>query len=410
MGALPRLAGPRALSLVTLTVQNSLLVLLLRYSRTLPQDVGAPVYSSATAVLLCEFIKLVLAIALYVRATPNSSPTTLVTDVFSPKWYLLAVPGVLYTVQNNLQYVAATKLDAATFQVTYQMKLITTALCSVWLLRRSISMRKWFALVVLTSGVALVQLPSGTTSASSATADAEWATRVTGLAAVALACLLSGLAGVYFEKLLKGSTTSLWIRNVQLSLFSLVPALFGVLVVDGAHVRTYGFFAGYSKWTWAAILCQALGGLLVSLVVKYADNILKGFATSVSILLSSIASVYLFSVHLAAHFVAGAALVIVATYLYGLPDKTPVSKTAAWKAGSTPDDAAEALLPPVGGRGRRRASVAKALQLARNASDMNLNGRPLASPVVEVPPLPPVPAATRLHHVAPAVMGEWKAR
>ncbi|KNE66773.1 hypothetical protein AMAG_19503 [Allomyces macrogynus ATCC 38327] len=77
MGALPRLAGPRALSLVTLTVQNSLLVLLLRYSRTLPQDDGAPAYSSATAVLLCELIKLVLAIALYARATPNSSPTTL---------------------------------------------------------------------------------------------------------------------------------------------------------------------------------------------------------------------------------------------------------------------------------------------------------------------------------------------
>ncbi|KNE70130.1 UDP-galactose transporter [Allomyces macrogynus ATCC 38327] len=405
MGALPRLAGPRALSLVTLTVQNSLLVLLLRYSRTLPQDDGAPVYSSATAVLLCELIKLVLAIALYVRATPNSSPTTLVADIFSPKWYLLAVPAVLYTVQNNLQYVAATKLDAATFQVTYQMKILTTALCSVWLLRRSLSMQKWFALVVLTSGVALVQLPSGSAS-SPATADAEWATRVTGLAAVALACLLSGLAGVYFEKLLKGSTTSLWIRNVQLSLFSLVPALFGVLVVDGAHVRTYGFFSGYSNWTWAAILCQALGGLLVSLVVKYADNILKGFATSVSILLSSVASVYLFGVHLAAHFVAGAALVVIATYLYGLPDKTAVSKSAAWKAGSAPDDAAEALLPPVGGRGRRRASVAKALQLARNASDMDLNGRPL----VAVPPLPPVPAVTRLHNVAPSVMGEWKAR
>ena len=37
-----------------------------------------------------------------------------------------------------------------------------------------------------------------------------------GLLVVVLACLTSGFSGVYFEKILKGSTTSLWIRNIQL--------------------------------------------------------------------------------------------------------------------------------------------------------------------------------------------------
>jgi UDP-sugar transporter A1/2/3 len=49
--------------------------------------------------------------------------------------------------------------------------------------------------------------------------------------------MISGLAGVYFEKVLKGSSASLWIRNVQLSFFSLFPALFvGVLWKDGQQV------------------------------------------------------------------------------------------------------------------------------------------------------------------------------
>ena len=41
-------------------------------------------------------------------------------------------------------------------------------------------------------------------------------------------------------------------------------------------------------------MLQSLGGLLVAAVIKYADNILKGFSTAGSILLSCIASIYIF--------------------------------------------------------------------------------------------------------------------
>ena len=57
--------------------------------------------------------------------------------------------------------------------------------------------------------------------------------------------MLSGLAGVYFEKILKGSAeVSVWMRNVQLSLLSL-PLGFGMAFAkDGADIAANGFFFG----------------------------------------------------------------------------------------------------------------------------------------------------------------------
>ena len=40
--------------------------------------------------------------------------------------------------------------------------------------------------------------------------------QLVGLLAVVAACVTSGFSGVYFEKILKTTKTSLWIRNVQL--------------------------------------------------------------------------------------------------------------------------------------------------------------------------------------------------
>jgi len=118
-----------------------------------------------------------------------------------------------------------------------------------------------------------------------------------GLVAVIIACMISGLAGVYFEKVLKDSNSnaSLWVRNVQLSFYSLFPAFFlGVVFKDGAEIAKSGFFTGYNGAVWTAITFQALGGIIVALVVNYADNIAKNFATSISIVISFVASVYLF--------------------------------------------------------------------------------------------------------------------
>jgi UDP-galactose transporter len=261
--------------------------------------------------------------------------STLTTAVLSNESWKLAIPAVLYTLQNTLQYLAVSNLDAATFQVTYQLKILTTAIFSVLMLGTSLSPRKWISLLLLIVGVSIIQVPQHTAvpavadtkvwprtleelrklgsiaaakitrSASYEGIEADGAAHVThmnnrvGLIAVLVACALSGLAGVTFEKILKTSSssknTTLWVRNCQLSFWSLFPSLFiGVIWKDGNAISKTGFFAGYNWVVWMAILFQAAGGVIVALVINYADNIAKNFATSVSIVLSCVASAYFF--------------------------------------------------------------------------------------------------------------------
>ena len=123
--------------------------------------------------------------------------------------------------------------------------------------------------------------------------------------------------GVYFEKILKGSQASIWVRNIQLGIYGTILGLIGMRVKDGDKIDEKGVMFGYSTLVWIVIFMQAFGGLLVAVVVKYADNILKGFATSLAIIVSCIVSVYLFDFHVSSQFLFGAALVISAVLLYG---------------------------------------------------------------------------------------------
>lgn len=314
----------------------------MRYSRVVNSDTP---YFTSTAVLLSELTKLVVCLVIAGQDSIKQnrgvlSYTRMWEEILGNDSWKMLIPAGLYTLQNNLQYVSVSLLDAATFQVTYQLKILTTALCSVILLGTILGRMKWISLVLLTAGVALVQFPSGDDTKKKGGVSA--AGQLMGLVSVLVGCVLSGLAGVYFEKVLKGSNTSLWVRNVQLSLFSTAPALFGVMVVDGRGVREHGFFYGYTKWTVFAILLQAFGGLIVAVVVKYADNILKGFATSISIILSCLVSVWAFDFHISITFVLGTTLVIYSTYMYGkysmLTPKQPPSTLPTTEREAQDDD------------------------------------------------------------------------
>ena len=364
------------LSLVTLAVQNATLSIVMHYSRvSIPPALA---YSPASAVLLSEILKgsisFIIALIhspvlspdhpqhyLHIRPHHPSSSSTrhrkpsffdicylwsvafcdLCADIFSPDCWKFSIPAILYVVQNSLQFVAISNLSVASFQVTYQMKILTTAAFSVALLRKKLTPTKWLSLFFLAIGVGIVQIqttagyvaprPSATAVGSAHEFHVHVMSPLKGFGAVTAACFTSGLAGVYFEMVLKGSKADLWVRNVQLSLFSLIPALLPILYA-APPPDSRGFFLDlfrhFGGWAWATVAIQVLGGLITAIVIKYSDNILKGFATSLSIVLSFLASVALFDLSITPSFIIGASTVLSATWMYNQPSSETSTSTA----------------------------------------------------------------------------------
>ena len=319
----------KRIALLVLVFQNSTQLLLMNYSRTLP----GRSYLSSTVVVCVEVLKLVASFGLLAhehgwewRSAWGELVEQMGDVVGTAK---VGVPALIYTIQNNLLFVATSNLDAATTQLTYQLKLLTTAVFSVALLNRHLSNQQWVALVVLTAGVVLVQLGISPPDAGSAPSSVHYGSQLTGLSAVLVACLLSGFAAVYFEKILKGSNVSVWVRNIQLGSFGAVIATLGAYSKDGDAIAEHGFFQGYGTIVYLIIAVYALGGLTVAVVVKYADNILKGFATSFSVIVCAIFSILVLGMVPTSIFVLGAVLVMASVILYN-------SSTDYFNINSTP--------------------------------------------------------------------------
>ncbi|KAK5941358.1 hypothetical protein PMZ80_006636 [Knufia obscura] len=324
----------------------------MRYSRTLP----GPRYHTSTAVLLSEALKCLISLigVLLTRcsstkdADPNQGPASPLSDAVrfppSPKrspspisisqhqksttLLTLLVPSVLYTIQNNLQFVAVSNLDAATFQVAYQGKILTTAICAVIFLGKKLSMTQCYSITMLAAGVACASIPLKTTTQQSVSPHHQDHAR--GIAAVSMACLISGFAGVYTESILKKTQQAatndvhqpnaigFWHRNLQLCLASLAFAALSVFIIDNEQIARDGFWHGYNSTVWAVIILQAIGGLTVAVVITWTDNILKGFATSASVIVSTIATALLWDFDLTPLFLIGMVAVLAATHMYTL--------------------------------------------------------------------------------------------
>ncbi|KAI1720489.1 nucleotide-sugar transporter domain-containing protein [Ditylenchus destructor] len=295
--------------MILLTLQQASMPLMARSARDREQN---KVFITTVNVLFMELIKLGVCSAILIANDPSikrflvSYRKAIVDDPV--EMAKLCVASLIYTLQNNLYYIALSNLEATTFCVVYQMKILTTALMLWLVLKKPLSWTQWIALVILIAGVTNVQLqyqpPKSVNGAEQ--------NPTLGFLTVFIMCFTSAFAGVYTEKILKQSQVDLCTQNIRLATFGLVISLVSVILKDYDNIRQNGLFVGFDLLVWIMTFTNSAGGLFISVVIKYADNILK----SMAIIGAAVGSWFLFDFLPNSVFMFGVALVTISIYLY----------------------------------------------------------------------------------------------
>ena len=337
-----------------------------------------PKFLKSAAVIGIESTKLTLSL-LYIALIDKQPLSTAVTFIKRDKrnTLLMGVPAALYCIQGNLEYLALGNLDAAVFSVLVQTKLLATAGCAVLILRKKIKKVQLISLVLLTVGVMLCNMKDYSRNTISgrrlSEIDKEMDT-TKGIFATLSIAACSGFASVYTEKVIKAKrniTTrsgeeklplqnerhqqpqyGLVYTQVQLAFVSLVIMGFYCLVVESGEIIEKGLWYGFNFPAYVSIFISAIGGLTVAAgtfrnfllctsylsnkpsnlklnnlsfnflysVLKYADAVLKGYATAISVVLTGLSSMILFDTKLNILYFLGIGNVISAVLLYSSTD------------------------------------------------------------------------------------------
>lgn len=316
-GKAPLVSRTGLMVLILLAVQNCSKNLIMR---SVMKD--QPKLLPSAAVMGSEFLKLtcsVLYIVVYEGKPLQSIVQYLKED--HKNTLLVLVPASAYNLQMSLEYVALANLSAAVFSVLVQSKLVFTATFAALILRKQLTYMQVISLILLSVGVVLCNLSPGNSG------ETTKGTTTTGILATLGIALSSGFASVYTEKVIKAQRRpekvkeyGLAYTQVQLASMSLVSIGGYAVLRDWRAILTNGLFHNFTFGAFASVVMSATGGLIVATVLKYADSVLKGYATAMSVVMTGLLSMVLFGTRLSAVYFMGIINVVVAVLLYNGKD------------------------------------------------------------------------------------------
>nr|VDC62992.1 unnamed protein product [Brassica rapa] len=256
---------------------------------------------------------------------------------------LLAVPALLYAINNYLKFTMQLYFNPATVKMLSNLKVLVIALLLKMVMKRRFSVIQWEALALLLIGISVNQLrslPEGATAIGIPLATGAYICTV-------IFVTVPSMASVFNEYALKSQyDTSIYLQSSTcvvfffvylfflhrlIGLFFLLQNLF--LYGYGAIFNFLGILAtviykgpdsfdilqGHSRATVFLIMNNAAQGILSSFFFKYADTILKKYSSTVATIFTGIASAALFGHVITMNFLLGISIVFISMHQFFSP-------------------------------------------------------------------------------------------
>ena len=273
------------------------------------QEHGAYTFSPASSIAMTEMLKFFIAGTLHTRHVKETGED-LLKGVSLPIILNYAGLSALYTLNNYITFEVHTIADPGSYTLG---KSVTPYLVAVMLRFTGDKLHalQWVC-IVLQCGCLVVAQYDPCKGVGTVPSRAY--------ALIALSTTITATCGVWNQKVIKGFGTPVNLQNMIMYSFGFLLALnayiYGSLTGGADGGATKGFFEGYHLLALCLMLSQALQGIAVSWVLKYADAIVKNFAGSAVMAFLVVVSALYFDLHTTLLTWVGVCMVLVITWCY----------------------------------------------------------------------------------------------
>eukprot|EP00928_Gymnodinium_smaydae_P058452 TRINITY_DN41657_c0_g1_i1.p1 TRINITY_DN41657_c0_g1~~TRINITY_DN41657_c0_g1_i1.p1 ORF type:complete len:417 (+),score=78.08 TRINITY_DN41657_c0_g1_i1:40-1251(+) len=336
------------------------------HSQHLSAKTGRRPYSPCCVVLFTNGVSVLLANVLaVVRRHRDSRRGGSCLDALKQCWSLrsianMGVPASLFMMSSTMKFIALGFLSAGDVVAIDQCGLLLCAVAGRALLGKHYSTVQWLSLTGVTMSVywydrAKRRHESQTFSQDDTVGSLD-AARVSGIIIMALAVVLSCLAGISAEVLIKRTKLPFYVSKAHMEVGGTLAALLACLVLEpifhgSCTLTESGIFGNWDHWT-IAVACLTLSkSWLSGLVVHALDNMTLALASTSSMLLVYVEQLLLPFGGSAEAFQPEVCAAVLTLGL-AVTSYTVSSKNAL--AGRKPKSARSALMQPLLGSGSRR--------------------------------------------------------
>ena len=250
-------------------------------------------FNIISVLLISELSRMMVSTCIYLLYYNNKPQQT-------KSWDKIIIPAFVGFIEHNTLFYGMTYLPPTTFQIIYQFHILFGAILSP----HHLTKKQHLSIIMLTLGLVSILYDNDISIQS---------TQFKGIIFTLMGTAADAIASTKIEKIVKEPASSIWMKQMQLSSLGVMSNLIALILNQN------DFFYGFNWYVITIITLQTMGSIIIPFVLKYADNVTRGVANSLSMLIAIVVSKVIYYWKPPFHFYFGATLIFTAIFLYHKP-------------------------------------------------------------------------------------------